>query len=86
VRQLTLQIVTPREQLVQATCTSVTVPGELGEFQILPGHAALLSLVRIGELTYEAEDGTMARVRVGEGHTEVVDDCVTVSVDSAVAG
>lgn len=77
-----LKVITPQLQLFEGDVDVVTLPGSEGEFQVLPGHTYFLSLLQMGELSYEGQTGR-ARFRVGEGHAEVYDDVVTVAVDSA---
>lgn len=77
-----LHVFTPQaESLRDLEVSSVTIPGELGEMQILPGHTQLLSLVQAGELRYvgPAGDGQM---HIGAGHVEVDAEVVTLAVDA----
>jgi len=48
-----LEIVTPEASLVSGEVTSVTVPGVDGEFQMLNNHAAIVSLLEKGNVTFE---------------------------------
>ena len=50
---LKLKIVTPEKLLFNGYCKSVTIPGELGEFQILKGHSSILSSIKIGILKFD---------------------------------
>lgn len=79
-----LTILTPQAEVLKADVRSVTVPGAVGEFQVLPGHTELLSLIQPGELLCEPESGAPLRFTVGEGHAEVTRTTVTIAVDSAV--
>ncbi|MBI2345525.1 MAG: ATP synthase F1 subunit epsilon [Deltaproteobacteria bacterium] len=79
-----LKLLTPQVQVFEGDVDAVTLPGEEGEFQVLPGHTYLLSLLKAGEMQYESQ-GTTTRLTVGEGHAEVYEDIVTVAVDSAEA-
>ncbi|WP_276168969.1 F0F1 ATP synthase subunit epsilon [Zobellia alginiliquefaciens] len=45
-----LEIVSPEATLFSGEVTSVTVPGVNGEFQILNGHAAIVSLLQEGNV------------------------------------
>ncbi|MGJ8738418.1 F0F1 ATP synthase subunit epsilon [Zobellia laminariae] len=45
-----LEIVSPEATLFSGEVTSVTVPGVNGEFQILNGHAAIVSLLQKGNV------------------------------------
>ena len=49
---LKLEIATPEKQVVDKAVDSVQVPGADGEMGILPDHAALLSELGTGTLSY----------------------------------
>ncbi len=75
--QLQLEVVTPERRLLSEQVNSVTVPGRGGELGILPGHAALISELQTGVLSYD-EDGTTFQLHVSGGFVEVNDDRVSV--------
>src|SRR4030095_1707577 len=80
--QLNLEVVTPERRVLSASVNSVTVPAHNGEMQILPGHAALISELQTGVLTYN-QDGTNFQLHVSGGFVEVSDDRVTVLAEVA---
>jgi F-type H+-transporting ATPase subunit epsilon len=80
--QLQLEVVTPERRVLSEPVNSVTVPGRNGEMQILPGHAALISELKTGVLSY-AEDGTTFQLHVSGGFVEVSDDRVSVLAEIA---
>lgn len=50
-----LEIVTPEAVLFSGEVTSVTVPGVLGEFQMLENHAPIISLLGKGKVRVQGE-------------------------------
>ncbi len=48
-----LEIVTPEKQIFSGPVEEVTVPSTQGYLGILPGHAALLAELGIGNITYK---------------------------------
>ena len=80
--QLQLEVVTPERRVLSEACNSVTVPGRGGEMQILPGHAALISELQTGVLTYN-QDGTNFLLHVSGGFVEVNNDRVSVLAEVA---
>lgn len=80
--QLQLEVVTPERRVASESVNSVTVPGLGGEMQILPGHAALISELQTGVLTYNQDD-TNFQLHVSGGFVEVSDDKVTVLAEVA---
>ena len=81
---LNLILVTHAEKLLEIECSDVGLPGRKGDMGILPGHAALISTLRPGELSYQPVDGGARRfVAVAPGFCEVADDTVTVLTETA---
>jgi len=78
-----LRIVTPRAQLLDESVREVTGPGTLGEFGVLPDHAAFLTSLEPGVLSYTGDHSQ--RIAVRGGFAEVVDNVMTVLADDAVA-
>ena len=50
--RLTLEIATPTRLVVAETVDEIVIPGSQGYFGVLPGHAAFLTTLGIGELMY----------------------------------
>ena len=80
--QLQLEVVTPERRVLSEPVNSVTVPGRGGEMQILPGHAALISELQTGVLSYN-EAGNNFQLHVSGGFVEVNDDRVAVLAEIA---
>ena len=80
--QLQLEVVTPERRLLAEAVSSVTVPGRNGEMQILPGHAALISELETGVLSYN-QGGTSFQLHVSGGFIEVNKDRVAVLAEIA---
>jgi len=80
--QIQLEVVTPERRVASESVNSVTVPGRGGEMQILPGHAALISELQTGVLTYN-QDGTNFQFHASGGFVEVSDDHVSILADVA---
>src|SRR3979409_2569746 len=66
---LGINLVTPRGVVAHTDADSVQAPGELGEFELLPGHVPMLTALKPGVLTI----GTKARARyaVSSGYLRV---------------
>src|ERR1044071_9857229 len=79
---LQLEVVTPERRLLSESVNSVTVPGRNGEMQILPGHAALISELQTGVLTYNL-GGSNFQLHVSGGFIEVSNDRVSVLAEIA---
>jgi F-type H+-transporting ATPase subunit epsilon len=66
---LAVNLVTPKGVVAHTDADSVQAPGELGEFELLPGHVPMLTALKPGVLTI----GTRARARyaVSSGYLRV---------------
>lgn len=80
---LHLTIVTPERQFLDVDCTTVTLPGKLGEMQILSGHSALLAELMSGLVSIENDKREQVTFMVGEGVVEVDHDRVNVLCEQA---
>jgi F-type H+-transporting ATPase subunit epsilon len=76
-KELMLEIVTPERPLVHETVDEVTLPGVEGELGILPGHTPLLTVLKIGVLSYR-RGVQRSYVAIAHGFAEALADRVTV--------
>ena len=82
---LNLEVVTPSGLIFNGKAISVTLPGEEGEFGVLPHHAALTTLLKAGVVDIEKEDKNVESIVVNWGVVQVDEAKVVVLVDGAVA-
>jgi F-type H+-transporting ATPase subunit epsilon len=75
--KIALEIVTPERLVLRAEVDEVTVPGQLGEFGILPGHTPLISLMSPGVLRY-LQGGREERLIVWGGIADAREDKVKI--------
>jgi F-type H+-transporting ATPase subunit epsilon len=77
-----LIIVTPERALVDEHVDEVQVPGAEGYLGILPGHAALFSELKVGELGYR-KDNRWYWLSVAWGFAEILNDELRVLAETA---
>lgn len=65
------ELVSPERLLASGEVDMVVLPGEEGEFGVLPLHAPLLSLLRPGVITTYEGERPVERIFVGGGFAEV---------------
>jgi len=75
--KITLEIVTPERSLVTAQVDELQLPGAEGYFGVLPGHAPMLSTLKIGEMWYRIGQEKY-HLAIAFGFAEVLPDRVTV--------
>ena len=56
-KELHLSIVSPEKSVFDGEVKIVTLPGTVGSFSILPGHAPIVSSLKAGTLGYTTMDG-----------------------------
>jgi F-type H+-transporting ATPase subunit epsilon len=80
--RIQLEVVTPDRQVVHESVSSVTIPGKDGYLGILPGHAPLLSELKVGEVVYSRDD-TKHYLAVSWGFAEVLPNRCIILVQTA---
>ena len=80
-----LEIVTPEGVIFDNEVKQVTIPGGEGEFGVLAGHAAIVSLLTAGVITIERKDGREVQVAINGGYVKVEEEKTLCMVDGAVA-
>ena len=77
---LKLKIVTPERIAFDGEVSSVLVPGEMGQFEILTGHAPIISSLGKGVVEYATNDGKH-QVQVSGGFVAVQQNEVSLCVE-----
>jgi len=80
-----LEIVTPEGVIFDDEVKQVTIPGSEGEFGVLAGHAAVVSLLDTGVITIERKDNREVSVAINGGYVKVDEEKTLCMVDGAVA-
>jgi F-type H+-transporting ATPase subunit epsilon len=82
---LQLEVLTPSGSIFNGLAKSVTLPGEEGEFGVLPEHVSLTTLLQAGVVDIQKENGKTESIVVNWGVVQITDNKVVVLVDGAVA-
>ena len=78
-----LKIIASDRVFYEGRCRKLTLPAPDGEFGILPNHENMVIAVTVGDARMEAEEGSWVDIAVGAGFAEVVNNRVTILVDTA---
>lgn len=81
--QIRVRLVTPDRILVDQDAEAVEIPGKSGYFEVLYGHAPLLSEVGAGEVRLHGGESRDQRYSVARGFVEVLPERVTILAESA---
>jgi len=79
-----VDIVTPNRKLVAGIkVSSVRLPSQSGELQILPGHTELLTLLGTGILSLDGDGAKPRLFAISYGFGEVRGDKITICAETA---
>ena len=78
---LTLKVISPEKIIFTGEVESVTVPGTLGEFEVLDGHAPLISSLEKGTVVYKPVQGKRAQLAIRGGFVEVQKNQISLCVE-----
>ena len=81
---LHVDVVSAEESIFAGEAKFVTLPGEVGELGILPGHTPLISRIRPGTVKIVLADETEVSIFVAGGILEIQPGTVTVLSDTAI--
>ena len=80
------ELVSPERLLLSEQVAMVVVPGEEGNFGVLPGHAPLISTVRPGVIdVYASRAEVSSRIFIAGGFAEVTATSLSVLAEQAAA-
>ncbi len=78
---MTLKIISAEDILFQGDVKAVHLPGTMGAFTVLPGHAALISTLTAGNVRFTLEaDGSEKSEEISGGIVDVDNNVVSVCI------
>ena len=69
---MNLVVLTPQRQIFEGEIASVKVPGISGQFEILRGHAPIVSALGEGVITVKGVKGEAQSYEISKGFVEVL--------------
>ena len=81
---LSLEIITPNGLIFSGNVKDVLLPGDEGEFGILPEHVSLFTLLNGGVIEFTKEDGKVDAVVISSGNVTLADGGVIALVEGAI--
>lgn len=80
---ITLNLVTPQRKIVEnITVTSLKIPTLNGQIEILPGHTELLTILDVGQLSFEEATTGKRKFAISYGFCEVKKNKVVVLAET----
>ena len=77
---MNLVVLTPEKEIFAGSIKSVQVPGTTGRFEILKGHAAIVSSLRDGNISITDSKGLKINYSIEKGFIEVLNNEVSLLV------
>ena len=81
-----LTIISAESKVFEGEVENILVPGMIGDFLVLSNHAPCISSIRPGFLEFAEGTSKKQRYFVSGGIIEVINNTVSVLVDSAIKG
>ena len=81
-----LSIISAERKVFEGKVENILVPGMIGDFLVLSNHAPCISSIRPGFLEFSEGTSDKQKYFVSGGIIEVINNMVSVLVDSAVSG
>lgn len=81
-KELNVEIITPSKSAYSGKVKSISLPGTLGNFQVLFNHAPLLSTFEIGKIKIVGLDDKESEFATSGGTVEVLTNKILVLADS----
>ena len=78
-----LKIIASDKVFYEGRCRNLVIPAPDGEKGILPNHENMVIAIAVGIARMEIEEGKWQEVAVGTGFVEIVNNRVTLLVDTA---
>ncbi|MCM1355706.1 MAG: ATP synthase F1 subunit epsilon [Staphylococcus sp.] len=75
-----LKVISAEDIVFQGEVKVVHLPGTMGAFTVLPGHASLISTLTPGDIRYTGADGAEHKVSVEGGIVDVDSNIVSVCI------
>ena len=78
---LRLKVISPEKILFDGDVESVTVPGTLGEFEVLENHAPIISSLNAGKMMFVVPNEGKMVINIAGGFVEVQKNEVSLCVE-----
>ena len=80
-RTLTVTVISPEETLFSGAARAVFLPGAVAPFEVLPGHAPIISALAAGEIVIRDDSGAERRISVRSGVVKVSRDKLVACIE-----
>ena len=78
-----LKIIASDKVFYEGRCRNLVIPAPDGEVGLLPHHENMVIAIEVGIARMQVEEGEWSEIAVGTGFAEIVNNRVTLLVDTA---
>ncbi len=78
---LQVEIYTPEKTVYKGNASGVQMPGINGKFEVLTGHAPLITALAEGAIRINREDDNSQSFEIESGFAEVLEDHISILVE-----
>ncbi|MFA4942258.1 MAG: ATP synthase F1 subunit epsilon [Patescibacteria group bacterium] len=82
-KTIKFEIVTPERVVLKEEVLQATIPTQLGEITVLPGHIPLVAILNSGVIELKKASGEKEVMSVSGGFVEVLKDKIVILADTA---
>lgn len=82
--QINLNLITPDKTLYSGNVSMVVIPGEEGDFGVMPRHAPFAATLRAGEVKIYRNDTVSDVFTISGGFAEIVNDKCQIVADGSL--
>lgn len=75
-----LKLISAEEVVYEGEVEEVTLPGVMGEFQVLRNHASLISMLTAGRVRYREANGETSETTIPGGLADIDRNVVSVCI------
>lgn len=79
-----VKIITPKHIVFDGVATSVTIPAEMGEMQVLNGHISVVSRLKLGKIIVSKAPSPPEEFEVEGGFFRVTSEQVNILADRII--
>lgn len=80
-KQISLKIISADSTIFEGTAQAIYLPGSLGPFEVLPGHAPIISSLEKGKVSVKKSTLEQVEFDVNSGFVSLQNDEMTLCVD-----
>lgn len=83
-KKINLELVTPEELLFSEDVDMVVIPGDKGDFGVLPDHSPLVAMMRPGVISIHNQGNDIKEIFITSGYADTSSEQCTILAEEAI--